>query len=358
MAHPELAVGAFLACVLVLIPLPWQWRARNTPVLSMMAWLFATNLSYAINAVIWYDNIDNVALVWCDIVTKLAVGSEAGLPACCLALVLRLWQVTSPNLGSRKFLMLDLSLCWGYPALTMILHYIVQGHRFNMRQDLGCAPTAYVSIPAIFIIYGPLVIIALLNFVFSGLAFSNFWRRRHSFAAALQRQKSSFTMRRYLRAMLATLVIAIWDTVVIILAVVLSFRDGLHPYTSWADVHSDFSRVWYTATLFIPATALTQMYFIWWTVPITAYLFFCLFAPCEDAVAEYRWVLRLVPRIRRGSKPDPSSSAPTSMGGEHHLSLPQRPTTAKATSAPPIDTVIDIKPGWKHSSTFPDSTTV
>ncbi|KAJ7891385.1 Rcb2.42 [Mycena olivaceomarginata] len=339
MAHPELAVGAFLACVLVLIPLPWQWRARNTPVLSMMAWLFATNLSYAINAVIWYDNIDNVALVWCDIVTKLAVGSMSGLPA-------------------RKFLMLDLSLCWGYPALTMILHYIIQGHRFDIKQDLGCAPTVYNSIPAIFIIYAPLAMTALLNFVFSGLAFSNFWRRRHSFAAGLQRQKSSFTMRRYLRAMLATLVMAIWDTVVIILVVVFTFRDSLLPYTSWADVHSDFSRVAQFPTLFIPATKITSMYLMWWTVPITAYLFFCLFALCEDAVAEYRWVLRLVPRIRRGSKPDPSSSAPTSMKEEHHLSLPQPPTTAKATSATPIDTVIDIKPGWEYSSTSPDSTTV
>jgi pheromone a factor receptor len=71
MAHPELAVGAFLACVLVLIPLPWQWRARNTPVLSMMAWLFATNLAYAIKAVIWYDSIDNVAPVLCDIGTSI-----------------------------------------------------------------------------------------------------------------------------------------------------------------------------------------------------------------------------------------------------------------------------------------------
>jgi pheromone a factor receptor len=197
-----------------------------------------------------------------------------------------------------------------------------------------------------------------LNFVFSGLAFSNFWRRRNSVAAALQRQKSSFTMRRYLRAMLATLVIAIWDTVVIILVCVFTFRDSLRPYTSWADVHSNFSRVAQVPTLFIPATELTQMYFGWWSVPITAYLFFCLFALCEDAVAEYRWVLRLVPCIRRGSKPDPSSSAPTSMGGEHRLALPQRPTTAKATSAPPIDTVIDIKPGWKYSSTSPDSTPV
>jgi pheromone a factor receptor len=184
-----------------------------------------------------------------------------------------------------------------------------------------------------------------LSFVFSGLAFYNFWRQRHSFAAGLQWQKSTFTMRRYLRAMLATLVIAIWDTAVIILVVVFTFRGSgsLRPYTSWADVHFDFSRVDQYPTLFIPATVLTQMYFMWWTVPVSAYSFFCFFALCEDAVAEYRCVLRLVPCIRRGSqpKPDPSSSSITS---ERHLSLPQWTTTATATSATLIDTVIDIKP--------------
>jgi pheromone a factor receptor len=196
--------------------------------------------------------------------------------------------------------------------------------------------------------------------VFSGLAFSNFWRRRHSFAAALQRQKSSFTMRRYLRAMLATLVIAIWDTAVIILVVVLTFRGGLRPYTSWADVHADFSRVDQYPSLFMPADQLMLTYFMWWTVPISAYSFFCFFALCEDAVTEYapwgRWVLRIFPRIRRGSKPGPSSSASTSIEEERHLALPQWTTTATATSATLIDTVVDIKPGWKYSSASPAST--
>ncbi|KAJ7819794.1 hypothetical protein B0H14DRAFT_3472840 [Mycena olivaceomarginata] len=32
---------------------------------------------------------------------------------------------------------------------------------------------------------------------------------------------------------------------------------------------------------------LTQMYFMWWTVPVSTYSFFCFFVLCEDAVAEY-----------------------------------------------------------------------
>ncbi|KAJ7321523.1 hypothetical protein DFH08DRAFT_712879 [Mycena albidolilacea] len=48
--HPELAFGAFLASFLVLVPLPWHWRASNTTTLSMLAWLFVSNIVYAINA--------------------------------------------------------------------------------------------------------------------------------------------------------------------------------------------------------------------------------------------------------------------------------------------------------------------
>jgi pheromone a factor receptor len=65
--HPELAFGAFLASALVLVPLPWHWRARNTTTLSMLTWLFVSNITYAINAVIWSGHIDEVVPVWCDI---------------------------------------------------------------------------------------------------------------------------------------------------------------------------------------------------------------------------------------------------------------------------------------------------
>jgi pheromone a factor receptor len=65
--HPELAFGAFIASALVLVPFPWHWRAGNTTTLSMLTWLFISNITYAINAVIWSDRVDEVVPVWCDI---------------------------------------------------------------------------------------------------------------------------------------------------------------------------------------------------------------------------------------------------------------------------------------------------
>jgi pheromone a factor receptor len=67
MIHIELPIGAFLAAALVLVPLPWHWRARNVATLSLIAWLFVLNLIYGVNASIWAGNFKILVPVWCDI---------------------------------------------------------------------------------------------------------------------------------------------------------------------------------------------------------------------------------------------------------------------------------------------------
>lgn len=67
MAHPELPYVAFFAALLVLVPLPWHWRARNVATLAMVAWLFISNIVYGVDAVIWHNSVRITAVVWCDI---------------------------------------------------------------------------------------------------------------------------------------------------------------------------------------------------------------------------------------------------------------------------------------------------
>ncbi len=64
---PGLTTSSFIAAFLVLVPLPWHWQARNIPVLSIVAWLFAANVIDAVNSIIWAGNVEVVASVWCDI---------------------------------------------------------------------------------------------------------------------------------------------------------------------------------------------------------------------------------------------------------------------------------------------------
>lgn len=67
MVHPEFPYVSLLAAVLVLVPLPWHWRAGNVATLSIIAWLFAVNVIYGVDAIIWGSNAIIVVPVWCDI---------------------------------------------------------------------------------------------------------------------------------------------------------------------------------------------------------------------------------------------------------------------------------------------------
>ncbi|KAJ7455554.1 Rcb2.42 [Mycena latifolia] len=354
--HPELVFGAFLASAGVLVPLPWHWRARNATTLSMMAWLFASNVTYAVNSIIWSGSIDEVVPVWCDIVTKLEVGATAALPACCLSLALQLRRVAStPHTTHKRYvLILDLMLCWGFPAIIMALHYIYQGHRFDIIEDFGCRPTSYISIPAIFLFYAPIGAVALLTLIVSGLALIGFYTRRRTFASFLQTTKSAWTTRRYMRLMYTTTMLGVWDAAVLSIIFMITFRGGLRPYTSWADVHYDFSRVDAIPTAEIPPDVLVWTYISWWTIPISGYSFFFSFAFGEDAAKEYgpwfRWMSTPIARMgawRRG-RGEPALSDTSSTSSVAHLVLPRWAD----------DTVIDIKPDFDTSSEIESETKI
>ena len=67
MVHPEFPYVSLLAAALVLVPIPWHWRAGNVATLAMIAWLFASNVIYGVDAIVWRDNAAVVVPVWCDI---------------------------------------------------------------------------------------------------------------------------------------------------------------------------------------------------------------------------------------------------------------------------------------------------
>ncbi|KAJ6629063.1 GPCR fungal pheromone mating factor [Mycena sp. CBHHK59/15] len=270
--HYELPIGAFAASFIVLIPLPWHWRARNVPTLSLIAWLFIANMTYAVNAVIWAGSIDIVAQVWCDIATKLQVGSTMALPTCCLCLCIHLERIasvrqvrTTPE-QKRRRMIFDILMCWGLPCITMALHYIVQGHRYDLVEDFGCRAAIYVSLASIFLVWLPPLTAVLLTLGFASAALYHFFQRRLTFARHLQ-AASSLTPNRYFRLMSMALVQMLWASGVTAVDMAFTMRPGLRPWVSWADVHSNFGRVAVFPTAFIPAQTLLISYLIWWTVP-------------------------------------------------------------------------------------------
>ncbi|KAJ7088274.1 GPCR fungal pheromone mating factor [Mycena epipterygia] len=278
---------AFIALILVLIPFALHWRSRNVPLLSIFGWLAISDLIFGINAIIWNGNVNIVVPVWCDITTKIRIGSEIALPVCALTLALQVYRVTLQK--SRLGAPLELGLCLGFPFLIMVLHTIVQGHRFDIYENFGCSPAIYVSIPSIIILDVPPLVAATLALIFCTLALINFARQRWAFSRLIQDSHSpGLSKSRYFRLMSLTFLLGVWTAVVICIARARAYRNGLLPWTSWDYVHSDFWLVSQYPTAVIPSDVLQWLYFNWFSVPASSFSTFVFFAFGVEAVREYR----------------------------------------------------------------------
>jgi pheromone a factor receptor len=70
-------------------------------------------------------------------------------------------------LGLRGHLVLFLC-ARAYHLLCLLSDYIVQDHRFDIIEDLGCQPTVYASIPAIFILWFPQLLFSVVTMIYAG----------------------------------------------------------------------------------------------------------------------------------------------------------------------------------------------
>ncbi|RPD76936.1 STE3-domain-containing protein [Lentinus tigrinus ALCF2SS1-7] len=306
------AFASFLAAVLVLVPLPGHWRARNIPTLSLIAWLSFLNVAHGVNVIEWYDNTDIKLKIWCDIISKLVIGANMAIPASCFCLALRLEGIASvrsvkrTHSDKRRKMLSDIAICVGLPLIQMALHYVVQGHRFDIVERFGCQPETYVSLPEFFLIWFIPILLCLGTFVLGALAFFHFFRRRATFARHLAASNTGLTPSRYFRLMAMSLALMIWNLVVFALTLAFNYRRGLRPWTNWADVHSNWLNINRFPVFLIPSDTLRWTYFLWWTIPVTAYMFFAFFAFGRDALIEYAgyfsWFKRNVLRMRPSTK--------------------------------------------------------
>ncbi|KAJ7164083.1 GPCR fungal pheromone mating factor [Mycena filopes] len=336
--HPEFAPVAFIAAFSLVLPLPWHWRAGNVATLSIMFWLFIANMIYAIDAVVWKGSIDIVGVVWCDISTKLIMGTNIALPAACLCICIHLEQVASVRLArtsqsdKRRRQIFELLMCFALPFLYMILHYIVQGHRFDIIEDYGCRPTVYFSVPSIILIWIAPIVLSLASIVFGGLALRHFIKRRISFAAHLDASHSALTTSRYLRLMLMSMLEMVWSIAVTSYTLWFNFLSSpVRPYTSWADVHSNFSRIDVYPTAFLPPLVIRAYYFLWWLIPISTFAFVTMFAFGRDAVEDYKkFFLAIRTRVLPSKSTSPSSKGAFDkryVFSLFRLLLPSQPTS-------------------------------
>ncbi len=237
-------------------------------------------------------------------------------------------------------------MCFGLPLLFMALRkystvvwykgfinlfnlfkdFIVQGHRFDIIEGYGCRPTSYFSVPSIFIVYIPPILMSTVAMIFAGLALRYFMFRRLSFAAQLSSSNSALTTSHYLRLMAMASFQMVWSITATSYSLWFTVKAvPIRPWTNWNDVHSDWLRVDVFPDAFTPLLIKKAFYFIWWIMPISTFLFVVFFSFGKDAMNEYakcfKWIQTKIFRhdlSKPSVKKDRNFSVLTSKSGSLH----------------------------------------
>ncbi|KAF5385781.1 hypothetical protein D9615_002418 [Tricholomella constricta] len=297
------SVVSFITFILVAIPFSWHLEAWNTGTCLYMAWSSLGCLNLFINSVVWRENMANVAPVWCDISTKFIFGVTVALPAASLCINRRLYQiasiqaVTMTRADKRKGVLVDLSIGVGLPVLFMILHYIVQGHRFDIFEDYGCMPFSYNTPITYVIVHGPILTLGIVSAVYASLSIIKLKRRKVELQTLLS-SHPSLNASRYLRLMcLASTEIAL-SVPLALVAIVISSQGDVQPWISWEDVHFGFSWVERYPAVVWRATSTSNLGLerTRWGTVVCGLIFFAFFGFAEEAMDHYRFAYRAVGR--------------------------------------------------------------
>ncbi|KAI0321155.1 pheromone A receptor-domain-containing protein [Amylostereum chailletii] len=318
------SVFAFAGFVLAAIPFYWHLQSWNVGTCLYMAWVSLGCLNAFINSIIWNNNVINWAPVWCDISSRFGIGLIAGIPSALLVIIIRLYKIAAMTDASvtraekRRAIIIDLSIGLGIPIVYMPLEYVVQGHRFDIIEDIGCSFTAWPT-PVAWALYYPWpLVISLVSCVFACLAYWHLRQRTLQFQEFVS-SNSSINQSRYLRLMGLAITVLGFTLVFNTLSVVLNAQTPIQPWISWEDTHFHFSDVG-----LLPRAQMTSIQemtyeFQRWTTVVCAFVFFAFFGFADEAKKHYRMVYATV-ASRTGMSSLTASSATTSSFGTPYRS--------------------------------------
>ncbi|OAX32933.1 Rcb3.42 [Rhizopogon vinicolor AM-OR11-026] len=352
--YPAFPVLAFTGAVLVLIPLPWHFQAWNSGTCLYMIWTALGLLNLAINSIVWRSSAINYAPIWCDISSRLLVGVGVAIPAASLCINRRLYKiatistVTTTKAHRQRTVMIDLAIGIGIPVLQMALQFIVEGHRFNIFEDVGCYPFTYNTWLAYPLSNLWPLVLGLISAVYCVLTLRAFMKRRAQFSEFLS-SNSSLSINRYFRLMALATLELLCTTPISAYGTYINIVDNpLEPWKGFADAHFNYSHIgqypsviWRLNPLTVISTELTR-----WSLVFCAFSFFAFFGFADEARKNYRKAFWAIAK-RFGFHPPVSA-------GTSHVRAPPRPLQMMSS----IGSLPAYSPAAPNSSKFLSTSTL
>ncbi|KAJ7034228.1 pheromone A receptor-domain-containing protein [Mycena alexandri] len=213
----------------------------------------------------------------------------------------------------QRGVLVDLAIGLGIPFVQMPLQYVVQGHRYDILENVGCYPTTYNVVPAYPLSYLWPNIINLVSAVYCILTLRAFLHRRAQFAQFLSASAPTLTPNRYFRLMaLASLELLLNFPIATYGLFLTASSSPIAPWVSWANTHADFSRVEQIPALFWRSDKHTQatVELSRWAGVVCALAFFAFFGFAAEARKNYRMAFWAVGK-RLGFTPPQGNALPS-----------------------------------------------
>ncbi|VDB87477.1 unnamed protein product [Peniophora sp. CBMAI 1063] len=310
--YPLYPVLSLLASVLLLLLLFTSLvRQRwNLGVAFLCFWLFLENLVQGVDAIVWADNADIKAYVYCDIVTHLQMICTIVRPMASLIITRRLYLMSSSRVEilTQKLGYRDLAIEWflglGIPVIVAgPLYYVSQSARFVVIESVGCINVMVGAALSLLLTASWGIIVPLVTItVYYPRVLRTFYLH-YKDANRYTRSESTVSRTSYLRIlMLASIdILLTLPTNIVSLALDLYFAhvERSFPfYPGWSVVHSDWSpqSISYSELESGGQVSVRQLYVSRWTPPVLSLVIFALLGATEDARALYLHVLRTAGR--------------------------------------------------------------
>lgn len=166
------------------------------------------------------------------------------------------------------------------------------------------------------------MVISLATVVYSVLAFRHFIQRRRAFSSHLTSKPPPLNATRYLRLMAMSVMQMVVSLAFSAYTLWFTVRSvPMRPWTTWADVHSDFLRVDQFPAASVPDFIEQAYYIIWWLIPISTVTFVAFFSFGREARAEYS---KFYASIRGRMSPNAPPKEPVFDSVTVHRSVPSQ----------------------------------
>ncbi|KAH9992962.1 GPCR fungal pheromone mating factor [Russula compacta] len=300
---------SFIGFLMCAIPFYWHMEAWNSGTCLLMGWVGVGCLVQCINSIIWNNNMADTARVYCLISVSIQAGINVAISTASLCIVRRLYKIAAmkpmmtTRAEKRREVIIDLLIGIGIPILEMIFCWIISSNVYNIFEDFGPYP-GIPDTPLTFVLFDsfPLVI-CCVSFVYSCETVYKLYKRERALEEILK-TCGSINRSRYFRLMALASVDILGCIPLGIYVLVRNVRQGIEPWTGWANMHQNFSSVnqFPSAHWRSVPDVVSCLEFFRWVLVVIAFIFFAFFGFAQEARQHYRLVYTCLATKARSGK--------------------------------------------------------